>query len=335
MYSILAQNSILMHLSKPIYILFLFFIFKASAQNQVLLKVHLKNGDIITGISEWESIKFVSDFGNLSFPVDEVNELEIGLQDSRFDKGNLLQLLDKVNYGNPRERENAFDEIIAMDEGAIPFIKAYLNAEGSNPDNTTDINVQTLLDVMLAKYKIPENYNLQDILRYKNKYLVEGSYSFDALNLKTDYGELSLKRNDIFNIEFQVLQGGMTNKNTFKLYANKNISGNNEGGWLNTGILVKKGEKIRLTATGQIILASLSGKTFYPNGNSEGKSTEDVAKPNFGQVVFKIGSNGVVQKGGASNTIEANATGIIYLSIYESIYNTANSGNYTINLKIN
>jgi hypothetical protein len=323
-------------MKKYFFLLFNFFFLCSFAQTEeVELSIHLKNGDILTGITELRTIAFKTDFGTLNFPIDQINSIEIGLKDSRFDKGNLLNLLNKIEIGSNQEKEQAFDEIIAMDEGAIPFIKAYLSSSNTNTSSSTDISVQTLYEVMLAKYKVSRNYSLLDILTYNNEFRVEGSYEFSELLLKTNYGLIKVERNDMARVDVKIVTQGISNKNTFKLFANQHISANKDDGWLNTGILVKKGDIISIQANGQIILASLSGNTYTSDGGVNGSSGIESNKPSYGQVVFKISQGGSESKAGDNFTGAAAQTGILYLAIYESVFNSANSGYYTVHVNVN
>lgn len=323
-------------MNKYLYLLFNLFFLNAFAQNEEIeLSVHLKNGDILTGNTELRTLAFKTDFGTLNFPLDQINSIEIGLKDSRFDKGNLLNLLTNIETGSDKEKEKAFDEIITMDEGAIPFIKAYLSSSNTNTTSPTDISVQTLYEVMLAKYKVSRNYSLLDIVTYKSEFKVEGSYEFTELFLKTNYGLIKVARNDIARIDVKIVSQGLSNKNTFKLFANQHISGNKDDGWLNTGILVKKGDIISIQASGQIILASLSGNTYTSDGGVNGSEGIENNKPSYGQVVFKISQGGTENKAGDNFTGTAAQTGILYLAIYESVFNSANAGYYTVHVNVN
>lgn len=317
-------------------ILLLSCVFVNAQTEEVQLSIHLKNDDILTGSSELRTIAFKTDFGTLNFPIDQVNSIEIGLKDSRFDKGNLLNLLAKVENGNAKEKEEAFDEIVKMDEGAIPFIKAYLasSTEG-NAVSVNDISVQTLYEVMLAKYKVSRNYSLYDILSYKDAFRVEGTYDFSNLFLDTPYGRIKIERNDIARIDVKIVSQGIMNSNTFKLFANQHISGNKGEAWLNTGILVKKGDKLTINAKGQIILASLSGNTYTPDGGVNGTPGVESNKPSYGQVVYKISQGGMENRAGDQLNSYAAQTGILFLAIYESVYNSANAGYYTVSVKVN
>lgn len=307
----------------------------AQAQKEVVeLSVHLKNDDIITGTTDILSIPFRTDYGTLDFPIDAINSIAIGLTDSRFDKGNLLSLLEQLENGDENERENAFDELVQMEEGAIPFIKAYLSSSWRS-NSGDDINVQTLYEVMLAKHKVSSNYSLKDIITYNSEFRVEGVYEFDHIILSTDYGRIQIERNDIARMDVKIVTQGIANKNSFKLFANQHISGKKEEGWLNTGILVKKGDQINIQANGQIVLASLSGNTYTPDGGVNGSIGTEGNKPNYGQVVFKIGQGGQETKAGDNYKAYANQTGILYLAIFESVFNTANAGYYTVDVKVN
>lgn len=323
-------------MKKIIHILFFAFFAQicfAQVAENVELTLHLKNGDKLTGVSDLREISFITDFGILKIPIDQVNSIALGLQDSRFDKSTLLSLLDKVEYGKAGEKEKAFDEVIAMEEGAIPFIRAYLNS--LNPELVhADISVQTLYEVMLAKHKTQRNFSLFDVLTYKDKFNVEGAYNFSSLQIDTDYSRLKIDRNSIARIDVKIATAGLADRNSFKLFANQHISGNKDDGWLNTGILVKKGQNIDLNAAGQILLASLSGNTYSPDGGINGSAGPQDNKLNYGQVVLKIGQNGDPIKAGDKFSGVAPQTGIIYIAIYESVYNSANSGYYNVNVKV-
>jgi len=302
-------------------------ILNAQIEN-IVFTLHLKNGDIITGNSDITEITLKTDYGNLRFPVGDINSIKIGLQDSNFDKARLLDLLTKVDEANTKEKERAFDEIIKMNEGAIPFIKSYLqNSKESNTNN--DISVRVLFEVMLSKYKISKNYSLYDEIVFNGKNSVEGNYDFQSIVLESDYGRIRIERKSIESIDIKILKDeGFLKNNTFKVFANKYVSGNKEEGWLNTGILVKKGEQIKIMADGTISLASLSGNSYTPDGGLNGSPGPTDKKLNYGQLMFKISQNGKPKKVGDNITITADKTGIIYLSIYESVYNSANTGYY-------
>ncbi len=313
---------------------FLSYFLSYSQIENIVFTLHLKNGDVITGNSDITEIELKTNYGNLKFPVGDINSINIGLHNSSFDKAKLLSLLEKLDNGSSKEKNNAFDKIIAMEEGAIPFIRSYIQ-NTKNIDLSNDVSVNVLYEVMLAKFNVSKNYSLYDEIVFNGKNSVEGEYSFDNLLLETDYGRIRIERKSIKSIDIKILaEEGFTKDNTFKVFANKYVSGNKEEGWLNTGILVKKGEKIKITADGTISLASLSGNTYTPDGGLNGSPGPTDKKINYGQLLYKISQNASPKKVGENMSAVADKTGIIYLSIYETVYNAANSGYYNAKVKV-
>lgn len=305
--------------------------FNLSAQvENVVFTLNLKNGDKITGNIDVSEILLETDYGKLSFPIADINTINLGLINSSFDKAKLLDLLDIIDSSNKSNtvKERAFDEIIKMNEGAIPFIKSYL--QNSKEFNNSDLSVTTLYEVMLSKYNVTKNYSIYDEIKFNEKNSIEGNYSFKNIILETQYGRIKIERKLIKSIDIKTISNdGFSKDNVFKIFSNKYVSGNQEKGWLNTGILVKKGNKIIITADGTIRLASLSGNTYTPDGGVNGTPGPLDKKINYGQLLFKVGQNGKVQKAGDNIKIEASKTGILYLSIFETVFNVANTGYYT------
>jgi hypothetical protein len=120
------------------------------------------------------------------------------------------------------------------------------------------------------------------------------------------------------------------------LQASKHISGNTAGGWVNTGITIRKGQKFSVNAKGSVILASLSNGKYTPDG-PEGTAANlynyEGAYPQYGMVVYKIGEAGTATPAGSKFTGTAKQGGILYISIYETVYNASNTGTYNVTIK--
>lgn len=131
----------------------------------------------------------------------------------------------------------------------------------------------------------------------------------------------------------------------YTLQAAKHISGNLNGGWLRTGIMVKTGQKLNITANGEVTLASLSNSKYKPNGSVKNASTEtgyedeyydegNSTYPTYGNVVYKIGENGTVMKAGAKFSGNVTGSGMLYLAIYETVHNANNKGSYIVKVNL-
>lgn len=188
-----------------------------------------------------------------------------------------------------------------------------------------------------------ENGKVSDILEIDYSYSMPGQTNIKAIDVKTEYGMLNIPTEKIERMEvFMITEG----QSAYKLLASKHISGNTAGGFLNTGIMLKKGEKFTITANGQVVFASLSGNKYTPDGKIAGGTSTDVAYdygdtdagagnsyPTYGNVVYKIGELGEVKKAGDKFSGVASDYGLLYLSIYETVYNAANTGSYVVKVE--
>ncbi|MBL7917847.1 MAG: hypothetical protein JNM96_05590 [Bacteroidia bacterium] len=132
----------------------------------------------------------------------------------------------------------------------------------------------------------------------------------------------------------------------FKLMANKHISGNQNGGWFKTGITLKSGQKFSISANGEVTLASLSNSIYKPDGSTKASGATDYTGgeydggtgntyPTYGMVVYKIGEASYENlKAGAKFTGSAKTSGMLYISIYETVYNANNKGSYNVKISV-
>jgi len=158
-------------------------------------------------------------------------------------------------------------------------------------------------------------------------------YDIKIISVTTEYGVLNIPREKIDLAEFYA-QSKNQQTNNFTLIASKNISCNANGGWLKTGIMVKKGTKIQIVSTGEIILQSLSGNKYKPDGSVNGAAPANAEYINYGVVAFKIGEGGTTISAGAKYSGVAQNSGMLYISIYETVYNSNNTGSYNVKITV-
>ena len=82
-----------------------------------------------------------------------------------------------------------------------------------------------------------------------------------------------------------------------------------------------------------MVLKSLSGGTYgpdgYVSGTKDGAYTDDMSTK-YGAVVYKIGEYGEMMQAGSKFEGTANEEGVIYVSIYETVYDKTNTGSYSV-----
>ncbi|MBS1595333.1 MAG: hypothetical protein JST90_13535 [Bacteroidetes bacterium] len=308
----------------------------AMAQNErTFFTVKMRNGDVITGMTEISSISFKTAYGDLAMPIRDVSAITLGINTTGVDKNQVRDLLDKVQNGALNEASSAFDRLLKMEVGIVPVVKEYLSSATYKKRENSDFSVDLLYDVLLSRYNLPKNFHTKDLLQTTGASVIEGHYDFESIGLETDYGSISVNRAKIVSITVSFKDVNNPGSGTYKLNANQNIVGNSNGGWLNTGILIRKDQSVQILASGVVNIASLSNNAYTPDGGVNGTPGPKSNEPSYGCLVFKIGESGQVVKAGDTFVGKAMNTGILYLSIFESVYNAANTGTYTVKVTAN
>ncbi len=306
------------------------------AQNErTFFTVKMRNGDVITGMSEISSISFKTAYGDLAMPIKDVSTITLGINTTGIDKGQVRDLLDKVQNGALNEASAAFDRLLKMEVGVVPVIKEYMSSSTYKKRENSDFSVDLLYDVLLSRFNLPKNFHTKDLLQTTGASAIEGRYDFEALGLETDYGSISVNRAKIVSISVSFKDVNNPGSGSYKLNANQHIVGNSNGGWLNTGILIRKDQSVQILASGVVNIASLSNNAYTPDGGVNGTPGPKSNEPSYGCLVFKVGESGQVVKAGDTFIGKSMGTGILYLSIFESVYNAANTGTYTVKVTAN
>jgi hypothetical protein len=319
----------------------------AFSQNEVELKLTLRDGNVVSGTSKISSISLLTEYGKLDVPIKNVTSLDLGITSDKSTSDKVIALIKQLSNSNEDLRKNAYGELVKMDIKAIPAISAFIYSANYEPSTFTDYTADAALAELQSRYSIDDGFSSKDVVSIDYEYSMGGTYEFAKIDLKTEYGTLSIPKEKIKHIDVIYSGGGENGETTFKLLGGKHISSNINGGWLKTGIMVKSGQKITITATGEITFASLSGSKYKPDGSMAGSATPAVgesyegdynygnAYPTYGNVVYKIGesSTSVLKAGGKFSGVVP-SSGMLYLSVYETVYSAANTGSYTVKVSV-
>lgn len=339
------QNPKSKPMKKIISILVVIFTFSSlySQTQQTEFRLSMRDGNTISGVVKINSIDLTTKWGKLNFPIKNVSQIVFGVSPDLSQKDKIKSLVLDLNNMNESIREKAYQSLIVMSINTIPVIEMLINSDEIPEPTNSDYTVDQALSELKAKYNYESNISEEDVLVTDNAYRIGGICSVKDISLKTEYGTLEVPKDKIMSIEVYTT-GGSATESSYTLMANKHITGNTAGGWLKTNLMIKSGQKINITATGEITLASLSGYKYKPDGKSSSTSDYDYESeynpasgtyPTYGNVVFKIGENGTMIKAGAVYRGIATASGLLYLSIYETVYNAANTGSYQVRVKLN
>lgn len=307
-------------------------------KNKVALCLKLRNGNIVTGKSLLTALKFTTKYGVLDVPIKDLSQIDFGIIASAKTKQKIDAFVDLLQTGNEAECKRTFKSLSDVEMGAISVLAQYLD---SDQCPYPEYGVEAAYNFLKNKYEI-EDFITEDIITIAGEYRIPGVSDIETIELQTEFGELSIPREKIISAEIIPPANAEGVKKTFKLEANKHISANANGGWLKTNIRLNKGQKFTIESKGEIVLASLSNQTYKPSGSylppggtwTAGNDNDPNAAPIFGNVIYKIGENTAIYKAGTKVTATAHASGVLYISIYETVFNPANTGNYIVTVSI-
>ncbi len=327
-------------MKKTLFILVLFISSTILAQSKTEFTLTLKDGNIVTGTTKVAKVLLETDYGKLDVPIKNVSSITLGIHPDNSLKNSIVNLAKQLQSTVEEERKKAYDQLVNLKIGAIPVIEEVLYTETEETVLHHDYSLTTALSELKAVHSVGNTYSTKDVITIDYEYTMGGKYDFSTVSLKTEYGDLTIPREKIEKIDILYTDGSADSK-TFKLMASTHISSNQNGGWLKTGIVVKPGQTISMTASGEVVLASLSNNAYKPDGSVKNSSSDSFndnsstsTSPAYGNMVFKIGDNGTVTKAGAKYNGKATATGMLYISIYETVYNASNTGFYVANIVV-
>ena len=322
------------------------------SQKQAEVSLDLLDGNIIKGTTSLADIELVTAFGKLQIPISKVSHIEIGIGKDNSVSEKVKSNLKILSTSNVDEtRKGAYADLVKIGIKAIPFIQDFFNDPknvSSDETYTGEFTIDNALSEIQAASNISSDLPREDILTIDNIYLMGGNYNFTKMDIKTEYGNLSVPKEKIKTIDISVAMEPGSGEYSLKLNAAKHISGNTNGGWLKTGIVLKNGQRFSIVSNGEVTLSSLSNSKYKPDGSSKTETATEWVKPygsedevsgggypSYGQVVYRIGDGTTENlKAGAKYNGTAKKSGMLYISIYETVFNAANKGSYNVKVSL-
>ncbi|MGE0560709.1 MAG: hypothetical protein AB7O47_02750 [Flavobacteriales bacterium] len=312
------------------------------AQSKTEFTLTLKDGNIVTGTTKVSKVVLKTSYGQLDVPIQNVTSIELGIHPDDAQKTDITNLAKQLLNSNEEMRSKAYTALTTLSQGAIPVLEEVIATGTYEPSNFTDFTLSSALNELKATHGISSNYKINDVVMIDYEYNMGGIYEFSNIELKTEYGTLTIPRDKIQKIDVTYFDGDNNGSKTFKLMASTHISSNTNGGWLKTGIMVRPGQTINITASGEITLASLSGNKYKPDGSIKNATSDSFVDsynttstyPTYGNVVYKIGETGTSTRAGASYHAKASQSGMLFISIHETVFNASNSGFYTVAVSV-
>lgn len=320
------------------------------SQKPVDVKLNLRDGSTISGSTVMSDVNLKTKYGQLVIPIKNITTVEVGLANDKAISDKALVYLKVLNSNSSEElKKNAYTDLVKLGIKAIPTIIVFQEDSKNMTEETivSDYTVDQALSELKNIYNVSDATRMEDVVFIEEDLKMSGTYDFVKLDVKTEYGNLSIPKEKIRSIEVLYSMQAEGNEIVLKLMASKHISGNQNGGWLKTGITLKAGQKFTITALGEVTLASLSNQKYKPDGSyvaANGTSYPSTVSddygtgstfPTYGNVVYKIGETSYdALRAGAKFSGSAKTSGMLLISIYETVYNASNTGSYTVKISL-
>jgi len=322
------------------------------AQKAVEVKLNLRDGTTINGTTTMNDVVLKTTYGQLSIPIQNVNTIVVGIGKDKLISDKAVSYLKILNSNATEEiKKGAYTDLVKLGVKAISAINDF-QADPKNSleiEMTGEYTIEGSLSELKNNFSIDDVSKINDVITIDGEYTMGGAYDFVKMDVKTEYGNLSIPKEKIKTMDISYSEPSNGNEIVLKLQASKHISGNQNGGWLKTGINLKQGQKFTIMASGEVTLASLSNQKYKPDGSyiatngtnypaaaaTDDYSTSSPTYPVYGNVVYKIGETSYdVLRAGAKFNGTAKTSGMLLIAIYETVYSAANTGSYTVKISL-
>src|SRR5688572_16913635 len=104
--------------------------FSVHAQNDVELKLTLRDGNVVSGTSKIGTVSLVTAYGKLEIPVKNISSLDLGIASDKASSDKVANLVKQLSNSNEQMRKTAYDELVKMDVKAVSALSSFMYASG-------------------------------------------------------------------------------------------------------------------------------------------------------------------------------------------------------------
>ncbi len=265
--------------------------------------VVLLDSSSFRGKLDIKSFEVETPYGKLVVPATDVIRIRVGKSSNKELKTKIDRLIADLGSKDFQTRETAQKELGKLGS------KAYAEIEAAT--NSADAEVGARAQALLGEISLGDDEELQpnedEIVT--PTLTLRGTIKFDTFQLQTRFGTLKVDKRDVAIITLSE----MADTGKIVKLTERNTA---QSAWLDTGIRVKRGDRIVSTATGSINWVN-SGYVTDPRGNPQiGQWTRTGNQVIFyGALVGRIGQSGQFFLMSDKYSDKAMADGSLFIAI--------------------
>jgi len=306
------------------------------------IRVFLMDGSVIAGELSVDSINVQTEFGKLTVPVTKIISITPGLDSHTKLAATIKTLIQTLGDDDYKAREQAHKDLLAMGPPIRDIVAEYTedkNAERKRHateivQKLDEMSEQSGFDEFGEESESNRKYVRYDLVETP-EFTIAGKISPSAFQIESKYGPLKVSLNDIKRTEREYVGREVVSRRL-------TVPGQTliQRGLKSSGIRVKAGDTIAVTATGRILMTPWgSSANTGPDGNSR-YSYYSVGSTRFygGTLVARIGDSGSFEKVGSRRKFVAKKNGLLSFGIaMNNSYAGSNyyfPGNYKLRIKV-
>jgi hypothetical protein len=304
--------------------------------NPYPVEVRFADDSTVKAVLLDKSIEVATRYGKLTVPVDEIRGIEFGLRIPEDAAKRIDAAVAGLASQDFKRRQDASAELLELRELAYPALQQAARSEDAEVSRRAKEALKSLAETVPAeKLHLPR----QDTVVAAD-FTIVGKIETPVLKARTPYfGETSLKLDEV-----RAMRWPGSERET-KLSVDAGQYGGQQEAWLDTGILVRVGAALQVTATGTVDLRPGDGGTslvgpdgrpgrmvrgFPAAGPARGPARPAAGTQSPGALLGRIGESGKVFVVGSLFEGTATEEGKLYLRIAPSSTNIESSGSYEV-----
>jgi len=247
-------------------------------------QVQLIGGSVLVGQVEPRMWKVLTRFGTLTVPVEAIKKVRFGRKSQPERYAQVLALIDDLASANPDRRNHAMAGL--REEGAYAAPELQRAAKGH-----ADPEVRRLSQEVFEKLEVEESDFVPDDDQVETTlFTVSGAVTLKSFKVTVaELGALDVQRRDIVSV--RLFQRARTRK--FTLTGQHTMAGK----WLDTKLQIKKGVRLRISASGTIHFPRWGNNVMNPDGSPNMGNINGIW---IGALVGRVGQTGSMFKIGRS-----------------------------------
>jgi hypothetical protein len=314
----------------------------ASRPDANAIEVRFADDSTVKMALQHANVEVATRYGKLTVPISEIRRIEFGLRIPEETVKRVEAAVARLGSADFKQREAASAELLGLRELAYPALQHATRSTDLEVSRRAKDIIKTLVDTMPAeRLHIPRHDTVIAI-----DFTIVGQVEAPAFKVRTPYfGETSLKLAEIRSMRW------LANEQETKLAVDAARYGGQTETWLETGIELRAGAGLQVSAAGTVDLRPTAGDAgtyvvspdglmrgprggggFAPGGGRAAAAGGRAGGPGLspGALLGRVGEHGKVFVIGSRYEGTTTDEGKLFLRIVASPYNPESSGIYDV-----